>query len=154
MHCNLITGFCLYSNTDGVLRNPVENTAPIETEKLHLAPVESEWLTLSERGEKREREREEGGFYLMWRKRARSQELSAAVITLNWAQPWKQKNTSLFLTYSSPLSVSLHQSAQRRQRDSCESPPSANFHKEFRMRQNYKSYLSCSIFFCLSFIYS
>lgn len=42
-HCNSITVFCLHSNTDNVKEaqtEQVEKMAPIETEKLHMAPGE------------------------------------------------------------------------------------------------------------------
>lgn len=42
-HCNPTTVFCLYSNTDNVKSGPERTSgkiAPIEMEKLHLAPGE------------------------------------------------------------------------------------------------------------------
>lgn len=74
----------------------------------------------------------EGGLYLAWRKKERSQKTVSSCHRpelSSTSESRLEKNTSLFLTYNSPLSVSQHQSAhhcwtQKRQDDLCESTPS------------------------------
>lgn len=152
--CNPIAVFCLYSNTVDVkvaLREPVEKQLPLKRRScIWRQERGSDWQCLkvvrageegrdSETGREtlgwRRREREgEWGFYLAWRKRERSQKLSAAVITLNWAQPQsfslgkrKKKSLSLLNLQLTPkyvttsISTPLRCWTQKARHASCES---------------------------------